>query len=206
MKKKLLFSGLLLACTFLVNAQEKIKWGVQAGVNFANLSSSGSGVSLSLSSKVGLHAGVSAEVGLSPDFSFQPELAYNGYGAKLDVPDFDFEDVVISGGEAKYAINYISLPLLFKYKVANTGLGIYAGPQLGLLVSAKDSFDGESVDAKDDYNSFDLLASFGAEYFLPAGVGLIARYQLGLTNIAKDTDGNASVKNKAFTIGIGYRF
>lgn len=203
MKKKLLFSGLLLASTLLVNAQEKIKWGVQAGVNFANLSTSTSGVSVSLSSKVGLHAGVSAEVGISPDFAFQPELAYNGYGAKLDISDFNIEGL---SGELKSNINYISLPLLFKYKVANTGLGIYAGPQLGLLVSAKDSYDGESIDAKDDYNSFDLLASFGAEYFLPAGVGLIARYQLGLTNIMKDTAGDESVKNKAFTIGIGYRF
>jgi len=183
------------------NDNSGIKFGARAGVNFSNMTAKSQGISVSLSSLTGFNAGGFVEIPAGDKFAIQPELAFSQMGAKIKVDDGE-------GGTASGTskLNYLTLPALVKFKVPNTGIGIYAGPQLGLLLSAKEKGDGESTDAKDNYKSSDFAGVFGGEYFFDAGIGVSARYQLGLSNIAKDAGDNTSVKNTAFTITLGYRF
>lgn len=215
MKKFYLLLGLTVT-TMVSFAQQnkKIKWGVYAGTNIANVTYKINNMSFSPSSIVGLNEGVSAEMNIAPGFYIQPELGLSQLGTKMDLP-FSAADQFFPGSTdsstltAKTVLNYISLPLLVKFKAPHTGLGIYAGPQFSYLASARDTYKNNTqtahVDSKSGDNAFDFSAVLGAEYFLPSGVGLSIRYQLGLTNIDKESGGYGTVKNRALTITIGYR-
>lgn len=118
-------------------------------------------------------------------------------------------------------LNNLAIPVLFKYKVTNTGLGIYIGPQYSYLLSAKGSGSISSADDTEDmetsgtgsntdsFNRSEFSGIFGLEYYFPCNFGISARYQAGFTNVAKkdpSDDSNSSVKNHGFTFTVGYRF
>ena len=60
------------------------------------------------------------------------------------------------------------------------------GPQISFLVSAKEKTSGTNEDIKDQFKSTEIAGIIGAGYTLPNGFGFDARYQLGLSSIAKD--------------------
>ncbi|MDI9363344.1 MAG: porin family protein [Flavobacterium sp.] len=168
-------------------SSEGIRFGVKAGVNLANVSVKASGVSVSPSSLARLTAGGFAIFPIGEKFALQPELLYSGMGYKVN--------------SDKVKLDYISLPILAKYKFAN-GLAAYAGPQIGFLLSAK----ANDEDVKDGINSTDFGAAFGADYTLSSGINFSARYLVGLSNIVKETNSGVTTKNNAFTFTIGYVF
>ena len=212
MKKIILSVALLMAAGFSASAQEDVKFGVKAGVNFANFG----GDVENADSRTGFHAGVVAEFKLSENFSVQPELLYSQMGAKTE----DSQTIlgVNYRSEATSKFDYISLPILAKYYVIE-GLSIEAGPQVGFLVSAKnesiDTVGGTSTttsgDVKDSTKSIDFGVAGGLAYDLPIGVFFQARYYVGLSNIADDesndeSDSDFSVKNMAVQLSVGYKF
>ena len=185
MKKIITLFSLVVVST-VVNAQlDGVQFGAKAGVNFANLTASGGGISVSGSSLTSFTAGGFAIVPIGETFAIQPELAYSGLGAKF-------------GGD-KTNLNYLTVPVFAKYVLSN-GIGIYAGPQISYLLSAKSG----GQDIKSEVKSTDFSAAFGADFTLKSGFNVAARYQLGLSNVSKDPDG--TLKNKAFTITLGYVF
>lgn len=171
-----------------------VRFGVKAGINIANLTIKSEDLEGSPGPLLGIAGGVFATIPGGAGFSVQPELQYLGLGAKE------------KGTEAKIMLNYLALPILAKYSLEDAGFAAYIGPQISYLLSAKTKVGGVSEDTKSDTKSTDVSGIIGVEYFLPAGLGLSARYQLGLTNIAKGADAGGSVKNKALTITFGYRF
>ena len=192
--KKVLFTLIVSFFSVTLFAQS---FGVRAGINIANVNIKSQGFSIKPSTNIGLNAGVFANFKLAVNVSLQPELAYSGMGYKVD----------LSGVSGTENTSYITLPLLVKFKVPETGLGIYAGPQYGLLISAKDKSDGQTQDAKDNYKSSDVAAVFGAEYALDFGLFFSARYQAGLSNVAKTDQGdNTTVKNNSVTLLVGFKF
>lgn len=185
-----------------VSAQSKkidgVKIGIKAGINVANEKLSPEEEPPS-SSLTGLTAGVFATIPVSNEFSVQPELLYSGVGYQLKE----------SSGTTKNIYNYINLPLLAKYTFDNSSFALYAGPQIGFLLSAKQKAGGGTADIKKYLKGTDFSGVFGLEYTFPVGVTLSARYQVGLVNIYKDPSGDASggsIKNNAFTITVGYAF
>ena len=135
----------------------------------------------------------------SPQFAIQPEAAFVLKGAKEDNP---------GGPEEKLKLTYVEIPVLVKFKPKMNGSiqpAIFAGPALGILVSAKAA----SVDVKDQFKSTDFGAVFGAGIELAAGakgkVSFDARYALGLSNILKDS-GDVSVKNGVASFNVSYLF
>ncbi|MEO9144312.1 MAG: porin family protein [Ginsengibacter sp.] len=191
--KKLLFAITAIAF-FTVSAQAQTSFGLKAGMTSANLKISGNGLSISMKSKIGFYAGAFADLGVSDQFSVQPELTYSLLGAKLDS----------DGDKFKEDLGYINLPVLLKYN--KEGFSAFLGPQIGYLLSAKSKSGSNSEDDKDSWKSTDFSGVIGAGYTLTNGFGFDARYQLGLSNIAKESDGEGTVKNNAFMIGIHYRF
>jgi hypothetical protein len=193
MKKIFLSAIAVIALGTAAQAQD-INFGAKAGVNFASMSIDPEG-EMDLKSRTGLHIGVVAEFKLTETFAIQPELLYSMQGYKFELGGEDFETKT----------DYLIVPIMAKYFVTE-GLSIEAGPQVGFLMSAKDD---EGEDIKDGYKSIDFGINGGLGYELPMGVFFQARYYVGLSNIAEDSDEGATdveYKNNVFALSVGYKF
>jgi long-subunit fatty acid transport protein len=200
MKKVVLTAAAVFAFGF-ANAQD-VKFGVKGGLNVATLT----GDIENASSKVGFHVGGFAEIKVSDKFAVQPELLFSTQGFKREyMEDFGGEDVSV---EQKTNLSYINIPVMAKYYVAD-GFSLEAGPQIGFLTSAKNKFEAEGEkeeeDAKDEFKSVDFGLNFGAGYDFTENLSAGLRYNLGLSNIAKDS-GDFKVKNSVFSVSLGYKF
>ncbi len=188
MKRVFLSIAIITISITMVNAQSGTSFGIKGGITASNLKFSGSGVNVTFDSKIGFYGGVFAEIGVSDNFAVQPELLYSLLGAK-------------SQGET-LNLSYVSVPVLAKY--LKDGLSIVAGPQISILVSAQDKSGGGDI--KDQFKSTEIAGVIGAGYTTLSGFGFDARYQLGLSDIAKDTEGDGKIKSNAFMFGIHYKF
>ena len=176
---------------FVASAQ--IHFGVKAGYNLSNLSISPS--EAGVKSKSDFSGGVFASIPLFSSCSLQPEILYSGQGAA-------FSDSFATG---KLNYGYLNVPVLFKYQ-HSSGLFAETGPQVGFLLSAKETSGGQSSDAKSGTQSVDFSWAFGIGYKLPMGFGIDARYNLGLTDVNKDSQSSGTVKNSVFQFGLFYMF
>lgn len=85
----------------------------------------------------------------------------------------------------------------------DNGFRLQAGPQLGVLVSAKSKINNVQADVKGDYESIDLALGVGVSYVNPAtDFGVDVRYNHGLTNISKID--NTTIYNRGFQVGVFY--
>lgn len=183
--KKIMLTALV-AVIVVVQVNAQVAFGAKAGLNVANLS----GDIIDTEALVGFHVGVFAEVELSENFIFQPELIYSSQGAKFSEGDISMD----------FELNYINLPIMFKYGVAD-GFYLEAGPQIGFLTSAKVL----GVDIKDEVESIDFGVNLGLSYDISEKFFGGARYNIGLSRISKDTE-DESVKNSVLSFSVGYRF
>jgi hypothetical protein len=188
MKKIILAFVAIFSISAYVHAQQT-HFGIKAGLNVASLSVDGGE---DYDSKVGLHLGGLAHIHVSQHFAVQPELVFSMQGGESDNDDF------------KFKLNYINVPVMLQY-MTNDGFRLQTGPQFGFLVGAETKFGDVEVDVKDELNGFDFAWSFGAGYLFPGGVGIDARYNLGLTNIEED-DNVVETRNRVFQVGLFYQF
>ena len=191
MKKIILVAVIAISSFVGVNAQTS--FGAKAGLNVANLS----GDITDNKALIGFNVGVFAEITLADSFFLQPELVYSGQGTDTDVPLFGFD---FFGVTESYNLNYINIPIMFKYDVANR-FYLEAGPQIGFLVSAEYA----GVDIKDDFETTDFGANFGLSYGFTEKLFGQARYKIGLSNIAKDSGGD-KISNTVLSFSLGYKF
>jgi hypothetical protein len=192
MKKILL---LIFASSSFVFASAQVQFGVKAGYNLASVTQSGSQNESGLKSKSGFHGGIFAALPIAESIFIQPEIVYSMQGASES----------LNGQTANLNYNYLNIPVLAKYQSA---MGLYGetGPQVGFLLSANVSGGGVSMDIKDQSQSIDFSWAFGVGYKLSSiPMGIDARYNLGFTNILKDSP-NETVKNSVFQIGLFYMF
>jgi hypothetical protein len=183
--KKSLFVTILLTC--LASATfAQANFGVKGGLNLYNINNKNGD---NLNSKAGIHLGLLAHLHVTERFALQPELYYSMQGAE--------------NGGANVNLNYINVPLLFQYMFDN-GFRLQAGPQVGILTSARLKNDGESVGVKSAYNSLEFGLPLGVGYVSPSGFGVDARYHLGLSNIREDDNNKAM--NRGFQLGVFYLF
>ena len=206
--KNLLFISIIVFFVFTgVNAQN-IRYGSKIGVNIANITGDKTD---DLNTKTSLHAGAIAEIIISDEFSFQPELLYSAQGAKSDFSE-TIDEVIFRYISIK--LEYINVPLLAKFYVAE-GLSLEAGPQVGFLITADREFEktdnGETEtgekDILDEIKGIDFGFNFGLGYKLESGIFLAARYNLGLSNI-NDFEGTDQHKNQnqVIQVSVGYFF
>lgn len=195
---KKIFTVLLISCTLLsVHAQkskreEGIKLGIKGGLNVSNLMGDVEDQGM----RTSVHLGLLAEIIVSDNFSVQPELLYSGQGSTYtgSVPGFN-----------RTKLDYVTLPVLAKFKLVNQ-LSFEAGPQLGILVSAK-SKTNNSNDKIDGIKTLDFGLGAGLEYELKNGVIFQGRYNLGLTNIGGDiVPDNKRASNSVIQVSVGYLF
>jgi hypothetical protein len=144
--------------------------------------------------KTGLHLGLIGHAHLSGQIALQPEILYSAQGSRY----------TMSGNKVNLNLNYINVPLIFQYMYDN-GFRLQAGPQLGVLVSAKSKSNNSEYDVKDDFETIDLGIGVGVSYVNPAtDFGVDVRYNHGLTNISKND--NSALYNRGFQLGVFYLF
>jgi hypothetical protein len=175
-------------------ASAQIQLGVKASYNLANLSFSPAPPGVS--SKSDFSAGILASIPLISSCSLQPEIMYSGQGTS-------FTDSIATG---KLNYGYINVPVLFKYQ-HSSGLFAETGPQIGFLISAKETSGSQSADLKSNTQSTDFSWAFGIGYKLLLGLGIDARYNLGMTNLVKGSgSGSGTAKNSVFQFGLYFMF
>ena len=206
--KNLLLISIIAFFGFTYVTAQNIKYGSKIGVNIANISGDETD---DLNTRTLLHAGAVAEIVISDEFSFQPELLYSAQGAKSNYSE-TLDEVTFRYTSVK--LEYINIPLLAKYYVVES-LSLEAGPQVGFLITADREFEktdnGETEtgekDILDEIKGIDFGLNFGLGYKLESGIFLAARYNLGLSDI-NDFEGTDQYKNQnqIIQVSVGYFF
>lgn len=220
--KKILLFGAVFALTFTTVQSQEIPLGVKAGINFASIG--GDDVE-DVDGRTNFHIGGLVEIPLNEKFSIQPEILYSGQGAQMEYSE-SFTEMgmeLFVKAKQKLKMDYINVPIMAKYYII-PGLAVEAGPQVGFLVSAKLESEAEikgdfpqeyndmfydafksNEDVKDELNTLDFAIGLGASYRLDMGVFFGLRYNLGLSNIHKES-GDLKNRNNIFQISAGYSF
>jgi hypothetical protein len=183
--KRIILLAVVAVAVQAVYAQ-KVQFGVKAGVNLANFNNDASPNS---DSKAGLNIGALAHIHLSQQWAVQPEAVFSMQGAEYV--------------NNKVKINYVNIPVLAQYMFAN-GFRLQTGPQLGILTSSKSKAGDLEVDSDDYYTNTDFGWSFGAGYLTKSGLGVDARYNLGISDITRNEVND--LKNRVWQFGVFYQF
>lgn len=181
--KKAVF--LILISFSLATAQAQMSGiGVKAGLNLSSITDR--------DMKPGYNVGFLAHLRMGTSWALQPEVVYSNQGAKY----------TLSGGEKhNLNLNYINVPLLFQYN-ATPSLRLQTGPQVGFLTSVHDKVGSTDTNFfnKNDFKDTDFSWSLGASYVGAGGIGVDARYNIGLSDI--NEAGPATIKNNVAQIGV----
>ncbi len=208
---------LLFSMSSLASAQGITGYGLKFGLNLASISEDWSADWDGVDSKMrmGFSAGGFLTYSINEMFAVQPELLYTMKGAKWEWADEDWQD------EEKLA--YLEMPVLAKVTIPTKGMiapNLFAGPALGILLTAKykEEWDSESeeYDIKDDMKSTDFGLVFGAgvEIGMPhSAITVDGRYTLGLTNTCEPytdpetgEEEECDEKNGVISFMVGYSF
>lgn len=203
---KKFFTLLFVLSVFSMISFAQMQAGLKAGVNISNLSGDDAG---SPDSKTGFAFGGFFMYQFSPMFAIQPEAYYTMKGA---TEKMDFSGTTV---DLTYTLDYIEIPVLFKFLIPIQGSGvrpaIFAGPFLGINTTAKvkAEFDGQSQEEDlTDTKSTEFGLQFGGGIGFPVGkgeLGVDLRYILGLSTIDDSAD-EADVKNNVININLYYGF
>jgi len=168
-----------------------VSGGVKLGLNLANQTISGNGFTASPSFRPAIHAGGYITLMLTENFGVQPEILYSGQGYKQN-------------GYA-FKANYVTVPVLVRYNFTDL-FSIHAGPQIGILASAKADFGQGDEDVKDQLKGTDIGIAAGLGIDLPMGLNFGFRFVKGMSNILDDADGSDyKQKNYNLQLSVGYK-
>lgn len=216
--------GLLVAAMLLVTvaSQAQFRFGPQVGLNIASLSVENTD-GMDINSRIAYNIGAIAEYNLSETMALQSGLIYSSKGATAEASDSEefMGEVMTYSMDASVAINYLEIPVNFKYFIpaGSTKIFLSAGPYMAFAMGGKSEFDmtmsyegmseteSESEDLKfgsseeDDFSSTDFGLNFGAGVEIKNFV-ISAQYGLGLTNIDPvEVDGESTkVNNLSFSV------
>lgn len=190
-----------------------IKTGIKGGITLANVKSVPDNfMGYKWENKMGLAGGVFLEIGLPGPLSIQPEVLYVQKGAQISVSEAGIT------GTFKAYIDYIEIPLLLKFNLVSGGPtvpSIYAGPYVGFNTKAEfvikiTGYPEQREDVKDDVKNTEFGMAFGLGLAQKLGVvklTLDARYDLGISNIIKETlEEPSSIKTRTWLFMVGFSF
>ena len=142
--------------------------------------------------KFSYHFGVLTHFHITEKFAIQPEAIYSAQGARYEDSDLDIR------------LKYINVPVLAQYMFGN-GFRLQAGPQLGILASAKTEINESKTDVKSFFQTVDVGATAGLSYVKPStGLGFDLRYNQGFINL--NDRGPYNSLNSGIQLGIFYLF
>jgi len=161
--KKIIFLPLLLVMG-IVNAQ--LQFGLKGGVNVSNFTG-GDFPNFEKSPYVAFHLGGLVRIKFD-HLALQPELLFSSQGAKLD-------DGV---SEETYKVSYVNIPIMLQWQFKGS-LYVEAGPQVGFKVS--EEIPNSTIE--DFAKGTDLSIGFGLGFLKSKGLGIGARYMVGVSKV-----------------------
>lgn len=211
MRKILLCAALIAGTLCTTDAQEKISFGVRAGLNINSLSYSGEySAEFNMKNRIGFHVGAVIDWNVARNVYVQPAVYFTTRGAENE----EYKD--------KYNMNYLQIPVIasYRYPVSNNvKIDVNVGPYVafGLGGTYKDG-DGEEFKIFEksekngcDFKRLDAGLRFGAGVHIKRFyVGL--NYDLGLANTINSGEDSylwengEKMKNGSFQISVGYNF
>jgi len=175
-------------CSMNVFAQNRTY--LSAGYDRVSFSVKESGVSASLNSDLGFHAGLGMEFGVASNLYVDAECRY--IYAKFEESDVNIK------------AHTINLPLRLKFKTGlseTVDLSLFAGPMLSYGISCKAKLGGYSEDLYDsDLERFDVKAGIGCGLEFSKKFGINVGYDWGLLDQSDDC------KINVLQVGVSFFF
>lgn len=200
------------ACLNEAHAQDsQIRFGIKAGADLMTLGSATSnGISLNYSNRVGFQGGVYADVPLSENISFVPQVLFTQKGGNIKTSISAAGTTVTFDGKTQ--INYVDVPLLIAFKV-QPNLSLFAGPQVAFFMSQKTTLnatDGTQTENESSTNSAEFKkvlvgGNIGVGYNFTENIGLNLHYIFDLQH-AGTGDSDSGEKNRGFALSVSYLF
>lgn len=186
------------ALLFTQAAMAQLSFGIKGGANITKVA----GKAYKDEFKYGYHLGGFVTINLPGSrFAIQPEVLFNQYQTRTDS---NFSSVYtpanIAANSKDIKLNYLTIPLLLNFKVANI-LSLQAGPQYGILID-QDKNILQNGGAAFKNGEFSLLG--GVQLNL-SKLRLQGRYFVGLNNISDVSDQN-KWNNEGFQVSLGLAF
>lgn len=196
MKKISFFLALFIMASGTVFSQ--IRLGAKAGVNLSGVTTHSS---FKDENVTGFLIGPSAEWLINGTFGLEGALLYSQKGLKFE------NGTQISTNK----VGYMEIPLSLKYRlniIESVRPYLSAGPYLTFKVNGDDTFDSMFNNAEEQWKA----KSFGAGLTFGAGVELLkflqvgAKYDLGLSDNYKQSNGSYSVQDRTWSFVVGVYF
>lgn len=216
--KKLLLVAALAVMGISANAQE-LRFGPKAGYSMSTLKYKDNSGSASTDPLHTFYVGGLVEYKISDKFGVQGEILYSQLGGKI-TESVEDEDGFFKI-QNKMTFGTLMVPVSAKYFITE-GLSVSAGASFGYILSAKSKTVGDlglggivpgleiggsdESDIKDQTNKLNIAPFVGAEYMLENGLFFDARYNMGISNLAKDPMDGEKTTNSFLQIGVGFKF
>lgn len=182
LRKLIISIAALLVCTL---SEAQVNLGVKAGVSGSWIS----GVVLTPGARViphpSFYAGVSADVQIGEDLVAQAEVIYAGKGHS--------EVTTVGDIKNKYTLNmgYLQIPAMIGYRLGDGKCTLMAGPELGILLHAKDidNLNGfvTKTDCREICNLLNLGLAVQANYMFLPNLGVDVKFDWGVTRTFKQS-------------------
>lgn len=190
MKKNILVFTTFLFINFFTNAQDA-NVGIKAGTNFTKIDGQSfkDGYKLSFQGGLFMELDFNKKMGIQPEFLFSQTKSENNTG----VINYTFQNNEVN-------LNYLSIPILFRYKVANI-LVLNVGPQYSFLLNKSDN---KLVGGSEPFKNSDFAMIGGAQLNFKY-MRIYGRYAIGLNNINDLSESN-KWKSQQIQLGLGFKF
>jgi len=189
--KKFLFVALLLIS--VSGFAQRFQPGVKGGMNISNFVGDNYEDS-KYEARIGYNVGAFVGFYFGNHFSLQPEALFSTQGTGI-------KDLS-TGEKHDFNLNYLTIPVMAKFEF-NGGFYLETGPEAGINVSSA-QFENQKV--KDITKNSDFAWGFGLGYHAPFGLGIGARYNVGLSKVADSNFENPDYMNSVAQIGLFYTF
>lgn len=210
------FYTLLAVIGLALSANAQVTIGMRGGANLSNVIADDE-YGVDTKYRFGATGGIYANIPVNKNLSIQPELLYSGQGY-----NYDFSvarDNYVYDLDTKIKMDYLTLPVLAKYKFEN-GLVLELGPQVSYLMEGQinqiiDKKIGNDVvetsstriylNDRDLTKELDFSGVVGVGYELKGGYSINARYTHGFNDFTKHDD-DIKVKNQYFSLTVAIPF
>lgn len=209
----------------VIGSQAQISVGVRGSAAFSTVSKFAliENITPDFRYKVAPNVAIFAEIPITENFSFQPELAYNQKGFRVEegidiAGQFGGVNIPING-RVNVKTHYLEVPVLAKFHFGDKTAAHYymmVGPSVGFLVDSGlrlnvlNIFPINTGFPTQIFKSAELSGIVAAGFELPVAerINLFteARYQLGLSRILDTPVVQLNVRNRSFSGGMGLKF
>ena len=188
--------------TVQVIAQSTFQMGIKTGLNFSNVY--GDNIRLT-DGNIGFVIGGFVSFDINEKVSIQPEVLFTMKGYDVTRDDF-----LTAKDNAR--INYLEIPVLLNVALVRrktVGFEVFAGPAIAIKVSGNAETETFVVASQpfppEIIKSFDLGLALGSR--LNLGIIFIEqRFTIGLRNIDDDPATFGKLRNKVFSVLVGFNF